>query len=209
MREPIDDAMEAVLAAYESRAEEEGRIIGTLDYGDFYVRRDDFLLSVGRRTATVLNIIAKEAEAKTILEIGTSYGYSTIWLADAARETGGRVTTLELVPEKADYARQQVARAGLAEHVDFRIGDARASIAALDGPIDFVLLDLWKELYIPCFDLVFPKLRSGAIVAADNILEPPSSRPHADAYRAHVQGHRGLETVLLPIGSGVEITRKL
>jgi predicted O-methyltransferase YrrM len=205
----IDETIEAVLAAYEDRAENEARIIGSLGESDFYMQRDDFLLSVGRRTATLLNVIASEAGARTILEIGTSYGYSTIWLAAAARETGGRVVTLELQQEKSDYARQQLARAGLEPFVEFRVGDARESIAALPGPFDFVLLDLWKDLYIPCFDLVLPKLATGAVVVADNMLHPPQSRPHADAYHAHVHRTPGLESVLLAVGSGIEITRKL
>jgi predicted O-methyltransferase YrrM len=205
----MDDAIEAVLNEYETRASAESQVISTLADGDFFQRRDDFLLSVGRHAATLLNLIATDAGAKTILEIGTSYGYSTIWLAEAARETNGRVITLELRQEKSDYARQQVARAGLAKYVDFRVGDARATLAALDERIDFVLLDLWKDLYIPCFDLVFPKLNTGAIVVADNMLMPPSSRPHAEAYRQHVRARGGVDTVLLPVGQGIEITRRL
>jgi predicted O-methyltransferase YrrM len=205
----MDNAIESVLNEYEQRAEREDAVIADL-YGrqQMLQRRDEFLLSVGRHTGTLLNILVKDSEAKRILEIGTSYGYSTIWLADAARATGGRVTTLELQPNKAEHANAQLTRAGLVSFVDFRVGDARESLAALEGPIDFVLLDLWKDLYIPCFDLVYPKLSPGAIVVADNMLQPVATVDEANRYRAHVRKHADIDTVLLPVGSGIEVSRK-
>jgi predicted O-methyltransferase YrrM len=170
-------------------------------------RRDDFLIAVGRNTATILNTLAKGMKAKNILELGTSYGYSTIWLAEAARATGGKLTTLEISAKKQDYARNMLARAGLTEHVDFRLGDARETLAALKGPFDFVLLDLWKDLYIPCLDLFYPKLSQGALVAADNMLLPEEYRQDAVAYRKHVRAKPRIDSVLLTVGSGVELSR--
>jgi predicted O-methyltransferase YrrM len=207
--EPPSGIVEEVLREYEDRAAEEERLIAQAYASDSMgQRRDEFLLSVGRSTATVLHIFAVEAGATRLLEVGSSYGYSTIWLAHAARATGGKLTSLELQQSKVDHARERLARAGLADFVDFRIGDARESLAALEGPFDFVLLDLWKDLYVPCFDLIYPKLSAGGIIVADNILYPESSRPLARKYQAHVRQQRGLETVLLPIGSGIEITRR-
>jgi predicted O-methyltransferase YrrM len=171
-------------------------------------RRDEFLISVGPRKGTLLNILAKEMTAQTIVEVGASYGYSTVWLADAARETGGRVISLELSPGKVQYARERLTRAGLAEYVEFQVGDARDSLARLPGPFDFVLLDLWKDLYIPCFDLIYPKLSAGGFLAADNMLAPENTIAHANTYRAHVRTKQDLSTILLPVGSGVELTRK-
>ena len=133
---------------------------------------DEFLLPVGPATGQLMNILIKEAKATTILEIGTSHGYSTVWLAEAARATGGKVITLDVHAGKQEYARKALGKAGLASLVEFKLGDARESIAALPGPIDFVLLDLWKDLYIPCFELFYPKLGSGAMVVADNMLFP-------------------------------------
>jgi predicted O-methyltransferase YrrM len=201
--------VEEVLREYVARAAEEERLIAqAYESNSMVQRRDEFLLSVGRSTATVLHILAVEAGATRLVEVGSSYGYSTVWLAHAARLTGGKVTSLELQPTKVAYARERLQRAGLAEYVDFRIGDARDSLAALNGPFDFVLLDLWKDLYVPCFDLIYPKLSPNGILVADNILSPESSRPQAQKYQAHVRQQRGLETVLLPIGSGIEVTRK-
>ena len=206
----MDNVIERVLIEYEQRAEKEDVVIAEL-YGrkQMLQHRDEFLLSVGRHTATLLNILVKDSQAKRILEIGTSYGYSTIWLADAARTTGGRVTTLELQPNKVAHAQAQLTRAGLLPFVDFRIGDARESLAALDGPFDFVLLDLWKDLYIDCFDLVHPKLAPGAIIVADNMLSPAATIEEANHYRAHVRQRPDVDSVLLPVGSGIEISRKL
>ena len=89
----------------------------------------------------------------------------------------------------------------------FHLGDARALIAKLKAPFDFVLIDLWKDLYIPCFDLVYPKLRKGAFVVADNMLYPPGAKVLGRAYRKHVMKKRGISSVLLPIGSGIEVSR--
>jgi predicted O-methyltransferase YrrM len=154
-----------------------------------------------------MNLIIKESEAKRILEVGSSYGYSTTWLAEAARATSGKVTSLELKVEKTEYARAQLARAGLNGYVEFHIGDALASLAKLPGPFDFVLIDLWKDLYVPVFDLLHPKLAQGAIVIADNMLYPDSARVHARAYRERVRAARDMTTVLLNVGNGLEVSR--
>jgi predicted O-methyltransferase YrrM len=206
----MDDTIETVLREYENRAAAEDDIMAELtDRGSMLEQRDRFLLPVGRHTGTLLNILVRDSKATRVLEVGTSYGYSTMWLADAVRATGGRVTTLELHAEKAQHARAQLARASLDAFVDFRVGDARASITALPGPFDFVLIDLWKDLYIPCFDLIHPKLAPGAILVADNMTLPEVTRAEAAKYRAHVRRFEDIDTVLLPVGSGIEISRKL
>jgi predicted O-methyltransferase YrrM len=154
-----------------------------------------------------MNILIKEAKARTILEVGTSYGYSTVWLAEAARATGGKVVTLDVNAGKQEYARNVLGKAGLADFVEFKLGDARKSIVALSGPIDFVLLDLWKDLYIPCFDLFYPKLGTGAMVVADNMVFPEFSRKEAEDYHRHVRAKADVQSVLLPVGSGIEVSR--
>jgi len=166
-----------------------------------------FCFPVGPATGQLMNILIKEAKAKTILEIGTSHGYSTVWLAEAARATGGKVITLDLHAGKQEYAHNALRKAGLADLVEFKLGDARESISTLSGPIDFVLLDLWKDLYIPCFDLFYPKLSGGAIVVADNMLFPEFSRSDAALYRQHARAKADLQSMLLPVGSGVEVSR--
>jgi predicted O-methyltransferase YrrM len=203
----MDAAVKAVLADYEARIAREAEVQRTLVPADFGRRRDEFLLPVGPETAQVLDILIRAQKPKTLVEVGTSYGYSTVWLANAARAVGGRLHTLELAREKSDHARANIERAGLKDSVAFHVGDARELLAGLDGPFDFVLLDLWKDLYIPCFDIMQPKLSPGAFVIADNMIEPIQARADAEAYRRHVRAQPDMTSVLLPIGSGIEVTR--
>lgn len=195
----MDDKIRSVLDHYHARiAEERSRPFGPGD-------RDDRLLAVGPETGQLINILARAYDAPNILEIGTSYGYSGIWLAHAARESGGRLTTLELQDYKSAYAREQTEKAGLAEYVDFQVGDALDLIAAYPKGIDFVLLDLWKDLYTPCLDAFYSKLNPGAIIVADNILRPGG--PGVEAYVQAVRARPGISSVLLPVGTGIEVSR--
>lgn len=203
----MDPAVEALLAEYEAREATERQVRRDLTKEEMMAQREDFLISVGRNTGILLNILVKAAQAQTILELGTSFGYSTIWLAEAARATGGKVVSLDKAPKKQQYARAALSRAGLADFVEFKAGDALEILPAMSGPFDFVLVDLWKDLYVPCFDLFYPKLKPGAFIAADNMIMPEYWRTDAEAYRAHVRAQANIESILLPIGSGVELSR--
>ena len=203
----LDDKIEAVLSQYHERMEQESALSETLAMEEIMGRKDEFLLSVGPETGLFLNTLAKAAKAKTILEIGTSYGYSTVWLAEAARANEGRIITLEISPEKATYAQEQIERAALAPFVEFRVGDALQLITDAKETFDFVLVDLWKELYVPCLDLFLPKLKKGAWVVADNMIYPPHDQPMVTAYRNRVKEANAFETILLPIGSGIEVSQ--
>ena len=204
---PIDPAVWAVLADYEARAEREEELWDKLGPEEAERRIDEMLLPVGRATGTLLNLLAKEAGARRILEVGSSYGYSTVWLAEAARAVRGKVISLELQAAKTEYAMTQLARAGLEDFVEFQVGDALASLGALPGPFDLVLIDLWKNLYVPVFELLHPKLAPGALIVADNMIEPASARPHAHAYARAVRAARDMSSVLLPVGNGIELSR--
>lgn len=202
----VDPVIERVLAEFERRADEEQR--RTLAPGAPGTNLDDLLLSVGREAGILLYLLATGAQSRRILELGTSYGYSTVWLAAAARATGGKVMSLELRDFKIEYARQALTRAGLSTRVEFHEGDCLETLKKLPGPFDFVLLDVWKDLYLPCFELLHPKLAPGAIVAADNMLLPAVVRPQAEAYRARVRAVGDLDSVLIEVGNGIEISRK-
>ena len=205
-RADMDRAVEAVLNEYDARMAEE-HAAWDANPGGAFANRDNMLLPVGPETAQLMTIIVRAQKPRTILEVGTSYGYSTLWLADAARDVGATLHTLELAQRKSDYARERIGRAGLADHVRFHVGDALELIGSLPGPFDFVLLDLWKDLYIPCFDLMRPKMAKGSFIVADNMLSPPQARADAEEYRAHVRNADGVTSILLPVGSGIEITR--
>ena len=203
----IDPAVSRVLDDYEVRARREDQLWNTLKEEELRQRLDEFLLPVGRAAGMLMNLIVKQADARRILEVGSSYGYSTVWLAEAARAIDGRVISLELRAAKTEYARAQLARAELERFVEFRVGDALASLAQLPGPFDFVLLDLWKDLYVPVFEQLHPKLAPGAIVVADNMLQPESARAHARAYRERVHATPEMTSVLLAVGNGLEVSR--
>lgn len=208
MSEPLaNPVFRGVIEEYEARAAREEKLWDTMTPEEASRRRDEMLLPVGRAAGTLLNLLIREAGAKRILEVGSSYGYSTHWLADAARAVGGKVTSLELQAPKTEYARERLRRAGLEDFVEFRIGDALSSLKALPGPFDFALIDLWKDLYVPVFELLYPKLARGALVVADNMLEPESARVHAQAYRARVAATAEMSSVLLTVGNGLEVSR--
>jgi predicted O-methyltransferase YrrM len=203
----MDDAVNSVLAEYDARIAAEQSSMQSEDIRQWSARRDDFILPIGPDTGRMLNILIKSARAQSILELGTSYGYSTIWLADAARDTGGKVVSLELADYKARFAREALARAGLSDFVDIRVGNALETLPRLAGPFDFVLVDLWKNLYVTCLDLLYPKLAQGAFVAADNMIYPEEVRADATAYRQRIR-QLEFDSVLLPIGSGIELSRR-
>jgi predicted O-methyltransferase YrrM len=201
----MDQAVTQVLAEYDARLAAENQLMQSLDPSRFFARRNEFLLPIGADTAQLLHTLIKSAKARSILEIGTSYGYSTLWLADAARHTDGRVVSLELAADKAQYAGAALARAGLADRVDIQVGNALDTLSRLAGPFEFVLIDLWKDLYIACLELVYPKLVRGAFVVADNMIHPEQVRADAARYQRRVR-ELEFDTVSLPIGSGIEVS---
>jgi predicted O-methyltransferase YrrM len=203
----MDTAVERVLQEFEKRSEREQQQTEGMDTKEFQSHMDKFLLAVGPATGQLMNLLIKGAKAKTILEVGSSYGYSTVWLAEAVRETGGSVISLEIHPEKQKHARDSIERAGLLAFVDFQLDDARESLGKLTRAIDFVLLDLWKDLYIPCFDLFYPKLKPGALIVADNMIFPEVSREAAAAYQKHIRTKPGIQSLLVPVGFGLELSR--
>jgi predicted O-methyltransferase YrrM len=164
------------------------------------------MLNVTPDTGRLLWILVRAARATRILEVGTSNAYSTIWLADAARATGGRVTTLEADPDKVRLARANLARAGLEPLVEIRPGRAAEALAALAGPFDFVFLDADRPSYVTYLDLVLPRLVSGGLLVADNVT---SHAAELADYLGRVKSHPGLFSVTVPIGKGEEVSLKL
>jgi len=196
-----------VLAEYEARLARENPMVAEFTVAEYVEHRDECLLGIGAETGRFLNILIKAARPRAIVEVGTSYGYSTIWLAEAAAAVGGRVVSLELSDAKIAFAQERLLAAGLDSVVEFVAGDALRSLEAFDGAIDFALIDLWKELYVPTFDRIYPRLADGALVAADNVCLPPLHAEAMKAYVMHVRGHAGIESVTVPVGSGIELSR--
>jgi predicted O-methyltransferase YrrM len=200
-------AVDAVFAEYEKRNTDERAKMASLG-SRLIEHRDEFLLPVGREVGWFLHSLILAKRPARVLELGTSYGYSTLFLADALTQIGGTLITMELADYKQAAARAMIAKAGISPVVDFRLGDAVALINADAGPFDLVLLDIWKELYVPCLDAFYPKLADEGIIAADNMIEPAVVREDVRKYRAAVGSLPDMQTTLLPIGSGIELSVK-
>jgi predicted O-methyltransferase YrrM len=136
-----------------------------------------------------------------VLEIGGSRGYSTIWLAAAARHLGGRVVSLESDPLKAEAWRRNVAEAGLEDWAELVEGDALETLPALDDVFDVVFLDAEKEDYERLFELARAKTEPGALVVADNVLSHDLA-----AYSAARQADPTLVSVTVPLDRGLELS---
>jgi len=196
-----------VLARYEERAAREERRMATMSFEELAGSVDQFLLGVGPVVGSFLADLARGLGARRILELGTSHGYSTLWLARAAKDCGARVVSVDVAAAKQAYAAEQLRDAGLDDVVELRTSDAIEVIAGLDGVFDLVLLDIWKDLYIACFDAARAKMAPGGILVADNMLEPAAHRETAQRYRDHIRALPGIQSVLLPLGQGLEVTR--
>jgi len=200
-------AVAEVFAEYEKRNIDERAKAASLG-GRLFEHRDEFLLPVGREVGWFLHNLILGKRPARVLELGTSYGYSTLFLADAVTQVGGSLVTMELAGYKQAAARTMIERAGIAAVVDFRLGDAVALINADAGPFDLVLLDIWKEFYVPCLRAFYPKLADEGIIAADNMIEPAAVREEVRKYLAAVGSLPDMQTTLLPIGSGIELSVK-
>ncbi len=186
-------------------------LLKELEEKDLEERAKGLPTSVRMRSITpdvglFLNIMAKTSKAVNLLEIGTSTGYSTIWLALAAKENNGKITTLENDSRKVKMATEHIRRANLEDIVTIIEGDAKATIKSFDQEFDFVFIDAEKEDYIEYFDLVFPKLKVGGIIIADNVVS------HSDSlkvYVDYVRANQNTQSVLIPVGRGEELTLKI
>jgi len=203
-----DPRAQAIFEEYDERHQREQTLMGRTPREGAGVSRDELLLPVGRHVGDFLRSLAIGHGATTILELGTSYGYSTLFLADAARQARARVVSVDTQKAKQDHAAGMLARAGLAEFVTFRCGDAAEIIAAEEGPFDLVLLDIWKSAYVEAFEKLYPKLAEAGIIVSDNMIHPASAREMVRDYRTAVQAKGDMQSVLLPLGSGIELSIK-
>jgi predicted O-methyltransferase YrrM len=156
-----------------------------------------------REGGELLYLTARAINAKTIVEFGTSFAISTLYLAAAVRDNGGGlVIGTELEPGKHARALAHLAQARLHDVVDVRLGDATQTLRQLPETVDMLLLDGWKDLYLPVLDLVQPRLRKGAVVIADNIFTfRKELRPYVEQMQS---GQRGFDSTTLSIGQGLE-----
>lgn len=116
---------------------------------------------------------------KNIVEFGASFGISTIYLANAARHTNGKVISTELIESKANKAMQNIKDAGLSDYVEIKIGDAIQTLSTYSEPIDFLFLDGWKDLYLPLLKMLEPHFYKNTLIYADN-MDMNDTRNYAD-----------------------------
>lgn len=152
-------------------------------------------------SALFLAMQIRVQQSKKILEIGTSTGYSTLWLANAAQETQGQITTLEIEPDRTAQAQQYAQELGLDHVIDFRIGDAQAFLNNNLNHYDFILLDAERDAYVDYWDnlqhIIAPK---GGILIVDNVI---SHAAEVQEFIALVQSDARFITTTLSVGAGL------
>ena len=166
---------------------------------------EQLYIPVSPEGGRLLYTLIRASRPSTVVEFGTSFGISTIHLAAAVRDNGaGRVISTELSAAKVARARANLAEAGLSGHVTILEGDALETLATIDTPVEFVLLDGWKRLYLPLLRQLEPRLTPGALVLADDSVSMAAQM--AD-YLAYVRdpGH-GYVSVSFPESDGLEIS---
>ena len=185
-----------------SRDERERLMRSKTEYRSLYGQLKDLWLPVSRETGVLLYQLARSTNARHIVEFGTSFGLSTLYLAAALRDNGGgRLIGSEFEPSKVAKARAHLAAGGVADLVEIREGDALQTLAGdLPESIDLLLLDGAKALYNDVLDLVESRLRAGALIVADNADYCPD-------YLARVRdSHNGYLSV--PFGADVELSMR-
>jgi predicted O-methyltransferase YrrM len=149
----------------------------------------EFYIPVTPEAGRLLYSLVRATRPTTVVEFGMSFGISAVHLAAAVRDNGnGRVVTTELSDTKIAAAKQTFAATGLDDVITILEGDARSTLTALDEPVDFVLLDGWKDLYLPVMKLLEPHLSAGVLVVADNA-SAPDMKPYLDYVRNPDNGY--------------------
>ncbi len=163
-------------------------------------------LNVPYEDGQVLHDLIVDNGYTAALEIGTSTGHSTVWIAWALSKTGGKLVTIELDESRQRQAKANVEAAGLSEFVEFRLGNAHELVPKVQGPIDFVFSDADKDWYIQYFKDVDPKLKKGGTFTAHNVLQSMDGIPE---YLEFVDDHEGYDTHIdKTSSSGIAISRK-
>ena len=164
-------------------------------------------LAISEEDGRFLRVLVATRGAKSILEIGAASGYSGIWLGLGARETGGKVVSIEYDPQRAKEAAENIRRAGLTDVVRVVHGDAFKEIPKVQGAFDFVFLDAWKPDYQKFFDLVFPRMTPGAVFTAHNVV---NKKTEMEPFLKAIQTHPQLFTSIVSPGSeGISVSVKL
>ena len=196
------------------------RLEKDIDYENSHrseVPSEERLNCISKNIGMFYNIMLKSINAKKILEIGMSVGYSGLWFADAvtsSTQSGGQIITIDREKFKIDQATQNFDEAGVSSLIKIREGEARKILHEIkeefgENYFDFIFIDADKESYIEYFDLCLPLVRKGGIIGADNILFPERFNEMMTDYLSHVRSNPNVQSVTVPIDNGEEITFKL
>ena len=180
------------------RSPEEKTILSVLDA---MAKSGGTYLSVPEADGKALRVLTEGANAQSVVEIGTSTGYSGLWFCLALRDTGGHLATFEIDHERAETARENFRKAGVEKMVTVVEGDAHQQIAKLKAPIDVVFIDADKSGYLDYLKKLEPLVRPGGLILAHNVDMVP------DYVRA-VTANRDLETIFYMQGGGLAVTLK-
>jgi len=176
---------------------------------------EDRMLAITKETGELLNMILRLKNAKNMLEVGMSTGYSTIWCAEAIIEQSGKIITIEQNPNKIKRAKENFQKAGVTDTITIKEGLAIQILTELSLQqrykdfFDFVLIDADKENVIEYFDLILPMVSAGGIIVTDNMLYPEKFRQDMKKFSDYLRENPKLRTITSPIGNGEEITIKL
>jgi caffeoyl-CoA O-methyltransferase len=194
------------------------------------ISKPEMMLAITLETGTFFNIILKAMRAKRILEIGTSYGYSTLWFAEALTQISEvsntrlekTIITIEMDHSKVERANKNFDDAGIKDMIDLKEGLATDILSEIsknyhnedypkngDRLFDFVFFDADKENLRHYFDLVLPMVRVGGIIATDNMLYPEEYRSIMIDYTNYIKNKPNIQSMTIPIGNGEELTIKL
>ena len=179
------------------------------------VAPEDRMLAITKETGELLNMILRLKNAKNMLEVGTSTGYSTIWCAEAICEQSGKIITIEQNPNKIKRAKENFQKAGIADTIIVKEGLAMQILRDLNLQkeyrdfFDFVLIDADKENVIEYFDLILPMVSPGGVIITDNMLYPEKYAQDMGKFSDYLKENPKLRTITTPIGNGEEITIKL
>ena len=165
-------------------------------------RHDDRLRNLEPETAALLAVLVRSGGRRHLLEIGTSNGYSTIWLAWAVGATDGRVTSVEMDPGRQGMADENLRRAGLRDLVDLKLGEATEVVGGLPGPFDLVFFDADRVSAPAQLDLLFQKLAPDVMILADNVLSHPEE---VTGYLEALEGLPGFDRLVVAVGKGLSI----
>jgi len=175
--------------------------------GEETATRDDAEMSVGPLEGAFLRFLVALKQPRRVLEIGVFTGWSSIEMATAL-PPGASIVACDVDPETTAIAKRYAEEAGVADRIDYRVGDAFETIASLEGPFDLVFLDAWKVDYIRYYEAVLPKLAADGVIVADNTLNGLHGNERIAAFNEHVMNDDRVECVLVPIREGVTLIRR-